>query len=490
MTFNSLEFLIFYPIVLAAYFILPEKFRWAMLLAASYLFYMWFSAPLFFLILFTTVVSWVSSIVIEHTDSLAKKRLCITLTLIASLGVLVFFKYYNFLAGSVMSLGALFGAEFDITLQNLILPVGISFYTFQTLSYAIDVYRGDIRTEHHFGWYALFVSFFPQLVAGPIERPDNLLPQLHAHHDWNNADAREGAKRMLAGFFKKVAVADLLATYVNAVYNAPETATGAGVVIASCMFAVQIYCDFSGYTDIAIGCARIMGIRLMQNFDRPYRARTIKEFWSRWHISLSTWFRDYLYIPLGGNRCAPWKRWRNVMIVFLVSGLWHGAAWTFVIWGFLHGAYQIIGGLTLPMREKLAAKLKIDRQSLPFRIWQTAFTFVLVTFAWIFFRANSTGDLVILLRALFTGWSTPLSETFAAMNLTLTGALTSALAVFCMVMLDRLIAHEEVPHPDGSLTSDRAVSHGRGGVLLWSVLAAWILLLSGDGASSFIYFQF
>ena len=490
MTFNSIEFLIFYPIVLAAYFLLPEKFRWPMLLAASYLFYMWFSAPLFFLILFTTAVSWVSSLVIERTDSLVRKRLCLILTLITSLGVLVFFKYYNFLAGSVMSVGALFGASFDITLKNLILPVGISFYTFQTLSYAIDVYRGDIRAERHFGWYALFVSFFPQLVAGPIERPDNLLPQLRERHAWNASDAIAGAKRMLAGFFKKVVVADLLAAYVNAVYNSPDTATGAGVVIASCMFAVQIYCDFSGYTDIAIGCARIMGIRLMQNFDHPYRAKTIKEFWSRWHISLSTWFRDYLYIPLGGSRCAPWKRWRNVMIVFLVSGLWHGAAWTFVIWGFLHGAYQIIGGLTLPMRETLSAKLKINRKHPLFSLWQTAFTFVLVTFAWIFFRANSTGDLVILLGALFTGWGTPLTETFAAMGLTLTGALTLIFAVVCMVLLDRLIVHDEAPRPDGSYASDRAVSHGRGGILLWSVLAAWILLLAGDGASSFIYFQF
>ena len=280
MTFNSLDFLIFYPIVLLLHFLLPLKYRWMGLLAASLLFYMWWSAPLFFLIFFTTVVSWLCSVAIEKTDDQRKKKLCLTLTLVASLGVLFFFKYYNFLAGSAMSIGALFGAEFDATL-DLILPVGISFYTFQTLSYAIDVYRGDIKTEHHFGYYFLFVTFFPQLVAGPIERPDNLLPQLYKPYKWNWDDAIAGGKRMLAGYFKKIVVADMLSTYVNAVYNDVENATGLAIVIASAMFAVQIYCDFSGYTDIAIGCARVMGIHLMQNFDRPYSARTIKEFWAR-----------------------------------------------------------------------------------------------------------------------------------------------------------------------------------------------------------------
>ncbi len=489
MTFNSLDFLIFYPIVLLLHFLLPHKYRWMMLLAASLLFYMWWSAPLFFLILFTTVVSWICSLVIEKTDDPKKKKLCLTLTLITSLGVLFFFKYYNFLAGTAMSIGALFGAEFDATLQ-LILPVGISFYTFQTLSYAIDVYRGDIKTEHHFGYYFLFVTFFPQLVAGPIERPDNLLPQLYKERKWNWDDAMAGGKRMLAGFFKKIVVADLLATYVNAVYNSPETSTGLGIVVASAMFAVQIYCDFSGYTDIAIGCARMMGIHLMQNFNRPYSAKTIKEFWSRWHISLSTWFRDYLYIPLGGNRCAPARRWLNVMIVFLVSGLWHGAAWTFVIWGFLHGAYQVIGGLTLKKRQELCEKMHINRESVGFRIYQQAITCVLVTFAWIFFRANSTGDLITLLSHLFTSWSTPVGTVFADMGMNWTGALTSILSVTSMVFLDRLVVHEEQPQANGTYASDRAVYRGRALVMLWIVLVAWMVLLAGNGASSFIYFQF
>ncbi len=489
MTFNSLDFLIFYPIVLALYFLLPFKYRWVMLLGASYLFYMWWSAPLFFLILFTTVVSWICSVIIEKTDEQKKKKLCLVLTLITSLGVLFFFKYYNFLAGTAMSIGGLFGAEFDATL-NLILPVGISFYTFQTLSYAIDVYRGDIKTEHHFGYYALFVSFFPQLVAGPIERPDNLLPQLKVEHKWNTADVLAGSKRMLTGFFKKIVVADLLATYVNAVYNSPETASGLGIVVASTMFAVQIYCDFSGYTDIAIGCARIMGIHLMQNFDRPYSARTIKEFWSRWHISLSSWFKDYLYIPLGGNRCGAVRRWVNVMIVFLVSGLWHGAAWTFVIWGFLHGAYQIVGGLTLKWRQSLCEKWHINRDSFGFHLYQQVLTCILVTFAWVFFRANSTADLLTLLGHLFGNWSVAPATVFADMGLTWTGALTSILSVVSMVFLDRLVTHEEAPQADGTFVSDRVVYRSRGLIMIWIVAAAWMVLLAGDGASSFIYFQF
>lgn len=490
MNFNSLSFLIFYPIVLILYFVLPLKFRWVMLLAASYYFYMSWSAPLIFLILFTTVISWVCSLIIERTESKAKKRLCLTITLLTSLGVLFFFKYYNFLANSLSGLLSLFGGpSYDWTL-NLILPVGISFYTFQTLSYAIDVYRGDVKTEHHFGYYALFVSFFPQLVAGPIERPNNLLPQLKAEHKFNKDDAVAGLKRMMVGFFKKIVVADLLAQYVDGVYNHPETATGLSIVIASCMFAVQIYCDFAGYTDIAIGCARVMGIRLMQNFNRPYSSRTIKEFWGRWHISLSSWFKDYLYIPLGGSRCSRAKYLRNVMIVFLVSGLWHGADWTFVIWGFLHGAYQIIGNLTFGFRKKITDALHINRDSRGFRLYQTVVTFVLATFAWMFFRANSTADLLLLLNRLFTSWSTPVSEVLSSMGLTATGIVLAVLSVACMVYYDRLVVHNEQPDRYGTLRSEVAVENGKGLAAVWCILLAWVILFAGNGASSFIYFQF
>lgn len=490
MNFNSLTFLIFYPIVLLLYFILPLKYRWVMLLAASYYFYMSWNASLIFLILFTTVISWVCSLIIEKTESKAKKRLCLIITLVVSLGILFFFKYYNFLADSVSGLLTLFGAPSQDWTLNLILPVGISFYTFQTLSYAIDVYRGSVKAEHHFGYYALFVSFFPQLVAGPIERPNNLLPQLKAENKFNTEDAAAGLKRMMVGFFKKVVVADLLAEYVNVVFNDAESATGLGIIIASCMFAVQIYCDFAGYTDIAIGCARVMGIRLMQNFNRPYSARTIKEFWGRWHISLSSWFRDYLYIPLGGSRCSRPRYLTNVMIVFLVSGLWHGADWTFVIWGFLHGAYQIIGNLTFGFRKKITDALHINRDSKGFHVYQTVITFILVTFAWMFFRANNTADLMVLLNRLFTSWSTPVSEVMSAMGLTGTGVILSVLSVACMVFYDRLVVHDEKPDSSGLLKSVVAVDKGKSLVAVWCIMIAWIVLLAGDGASSFIYFQF
>ena len=490
MNFNSIEFLIFYPIVLLLNYIVPLKYRWIALLAFSYYFYMSWNPSLIFLILFTTLVSWVCSLIIEKTDKKPVKKLCITVTLLICLGVLFFFKYYNFLANSFSALLTLFGTpNTDFTL-NLILPVGISFYTFQTLSYAIDVYRGDVKTERHFGYYALFVVFFPQLVAGPIERPDNLIPQLKAEHKWNNEDALAGFKRMVVGFFKKVVVADLLANYVNVIYNDVENATGLGVVIASVMFAVQIYCDFSGYTDIAIGCARIMGYRLMQNFDRPYCAKSIKEFWNRWHLSLSTWFRDYLFFPLGGSRCSTLKRYRNVMIVFLVSGLWHGADWTYVIWGALHGVYQVLGYITINARKKMFEKFGWNWDSKWHGMLQTAVTFVLADFAWIFFRANNTAELGVLLNRLFTSWSVPMSEVFDTMGLTLTGTVISVLSVAIMVILDRLVRHNEQPQPDGTLRSTLAISNGKSLIYVWAIIIAWMVLLAGDGSSSFIYFQF
>ena len=485
MIFNSIEFLIFYPLVLLLYFLLPKQFKWVMLLAASYIFYAVWNPPLIVLILFTTVVSYISAIIIEKTDNKRRKKFWLAMTLITSLGVLFFFKYFNFLADSAVSIWNLFGGDADFIALKLILPVGISFYTFQTLSYVIDVYRGEIKAERHFGWYALFVSFFPQLVAGPIERPDNLLPQLKATHKLEADNAFVGLQKMAIGFFKKIVVADLIAEFVNTVYNSPETATGLGIVIASVLFSVQIYCDFSGYTDIAIGCARIMGIRLMQNFNRPYQARSIKEFWARWHISLSTWFRDYLYIPLGGNRCSKARHYFNLFMVFFVSGLWHGASWTFVIWGSLHGIYQIVGMMTKKPRLALHKALRIKEDSLFLALWQRFWTFVLVCFSWIFFRANSTSDLLVLLKNLFTGWNLEaMSQTVSSMGITLTAVLVTVLSIVILSMLDSICS-------DTALCENGTAS--RQYTVAWislAVAAAWCLLLSVGGASAFIYFQF
>lgn len=484
MTFNSWEFLIFYPIVALLYFVLPKKLKWPMLLVASYYFYAFYQAELLFLIIGTTLVSWLSSLVIERTEKKGLKRLMLTLTLVVCFGVLFLYKYFNFLAGSVVSIIELFGGQTPPVVLNLVLPVGISFYTFQTLSYVIDVYRGDVKTEPNFFFYALFVSFFPQLVAGPIERPNNLIPQLKESHKWSGENAIKGAKHMMVGFFKKIVVADLISVFVNSVYNDVQSATALGVVIATVLFAVQIYCDFSGYTDIAIGCARIMGIRLMKNFDHPYTSTTIKEFWSRWHISLSTWFKDYLYFPLGGSKCKRPRHLLNLMIVFAVSGLWHGAAWTFVVWGVLHGLYRIIGTLTIKRRNLLVERAGYTVTH-PAVVWiRRIITFILVDFAWLFFRANSISDAGILLGKLFTGgWS--IGATLDAMGLSPVMILLTVFTVATLMMIDKMLKYEDIP--DGSYVLTK-----NGGFVLYviMIMLAWLLLLSKDMASTFIYFQF
>ena len=491
MTFNSWEFLLFYPIVLLLYFVLPKKCKWPMLLIASYYFYMCYQAELVFLILGTTFISWAASNIIEKSEKPGVRKLCLTVTLVVCLGVLFFYKYFNFLAGSVTGLIAYFGGTPSQVALNLILPVGVSFYTFQTLSYVIDVYRGDIKTERNFFFYALFVSFFPQLVAGPIERPGNLMPQLKEPKPWNRADAVKGAKHMIVGFFKKVCVADILSLYVNEIYNDVSNASALGVIIATALFAVQIYCDFSGYTDIAIGCARVMGIRLMKNFDHPYTATTIKEFWSRWHISLSTWFKDYLYFPLGGSRCKKPRHLFNLFVVFLVSGLWHGAAWTYVIWGAIHGVYQIIGNLTIKSRNRLLVKMRLSEKSLPVVILRRACVFVLVCFAWLFFRANSMSDAVVLLKSLFvTGWDVGLTDALRSMNLIstetgLTPLFICLFSILILIMIDKALKYD-----DEEGASYLLLSRGAFVYFIWIIMFAWAILLSQDIASTFIYFQF
>lgn len=479
MTFNSIEFLCFYPTVLLLYFLLPKICKWPLLLIASYFFYAYYSPSLALLIFATTLVSWLSAVAIERTEKVGVRRFFLALTLFVCLGVLFFYKYFDFISLSVASL---FGRKGF--LLNLMLPVGISFYTFQTLSYVIDVYRKEVKTEKNFFFYALFVSFFPQLVAGPIERPGNLIPQLREEHKLTAENFKAGGKFMLLGFFKKICVADLIAPVVNATYNDAENATSLAILIATVLFSVQIYCDFSGYTDIAIGCARVMGIRLMKNFDHPYRAETVKEFWSRWHISLSTWFRDYLYIPLGGSRCKRWRHLLNIFIVFLVSGLWHGAAWTFVIWGALHAVYQILGTLTYKKRNLLLSKIGLSEKSLPVRAVRRCITFILISIGWIFFRANSISDVGVLFARLFTSHASP-SAVFDFLGLTTVKLLLIAFAIFTLLILDNLITYEG--EADGS---DSVVFGGAFVYLIWTVLIVWLLLFASDMISSFIYFAF
>lgn len=494
MVFNSFAFLIFFPVVLLLYRVLPKKARWAMLLLASYYFYLSWQPDLIYLILFTTAVSYGAAIGIEKTDKKGLKRLYLILALTASLSVLFFFKYFNFLSSNITALLNLIKIPVNDLTLNLILPVGISFYTFQTLSYVIDVYRGTMKAEKHFGYYALYVSYFPQLVAGPIERPENLLPQLRADNPFNSFDTVQGLKMMAVGFFKKIAVADQISKYVDPVYNGVSGAdsallNGFTVALATVLFAVQIYCDFSGYTDIAIGCARVMGIKLMQNFNDPYSATSIKGFWRRWHISLTSWFTDYIYIPLGGSRCSKAKHYANIFFVFLVSGIWHGAAWTFIIWGVMHGAYQIVGNLTEKPRTAFWAKLKVKPESKFLVYFRRTATFILVNIAWVAFRANSLSDMTVLYKKLFAGWeNVNIAESLAAMGMELLPILITVLSVVSLYYLDRDIALKN--RSDGEFTS---ISAGRAFMyilLAWTTAAAWLVLLASNQASSFIYFQF
>jgi D-alanyl-lipoteichoic acid acyltransferase DltB (MBOAT superfamily) len=341
------------------------------------------------LILFSTVVDYVSAIQMEKATTQTGKKKWLWASLVSNLGLLFTFKYFNFFSDSLNALFQSTGLSLEIPYHELLLPVGISFYTFQTLSYTIDVYRGDKKAERHFGIFALYVSFFPQLVAGPIERSTRLLPQFFEQKNIQYQDISDGFKQVAWGFFKKVVIADRVALLVNQVYASPESYPGFPLILATFFFAIQIYCDFSGYSDIAIGTARMMGFRLMENFRKPYFAKSIGEFWGRWHISLSTWFRDYVYIPLGGNRVSD-KRWMlNIMATFTISGLWHGANWTFIIWGALNGAYLLA--------EKSVHKHWKSywdwSQSKRFgKLWAIGLTFLLTCFAWVFFRAETISD--------------------------------------------------------------------------------------------------
>jgi len=400
MLFNSLQFAFFFVIIVTLYFAIPHRYRWALLLAGSYFFYMCWNWKYIGLIILSTLIDYFAGSRMSALPDRKRRRKYLVLSLLTNLGLLFAFKYFNFFFDSVNAGFSLLGMSFHIPYIHVLLPVGISFYTFQTLSYSIDVYRGKIQHERHLGIFALYVSFFPQLVAGPIERASRLLPQFYKENKFDEARVVSGLRLMLWGLFKKIVVANRLALYVDAVYNNAELHSGLTLLIATYMFAFQIYCDFSGYSDIAIGAARVLGYDLMKNFNRPYFARTINEFWSRWHISLSTWFRDYLYFPLGGNRKGTPRMFVNLLIVFLVSGMWHGANWTFLIWGGLHGIYAALSKLTLPARDRLVEFLRAPKvlvQSV--RIFVT---FHLVCFGWIYFRASSLDQANFIVSRIFS----------------------------------------------------------------------------------------
>ena len=374
MIYNSIPFAVFLPIIFILYWICPSKYRYLFLLAASFYFYMYMDPKYIFFLLGTVTVSYLLALALDSARDVFRKKLYLFIGILALIGVLALLKY----SGFIIEIAGLPSPAIQF-----MLPVGISFYTFQTLGYLIDIYRGKYPAERHFGYYCLFVSFFPQILSGPIGRGDVLLPQLKKERTFDIYQASYGMKLMAVGYFKKLVVAGLLAPTVDKIYDNPESYVGLVYIIATFMFALQIYCDFSGYTDIAIGCAKLFGMELSENFKTPYFSRSIKEFWSRWHISLSTWFRDYLYIPLGGNRVGKIRHCFNLMLTFLVSGLWHGAGINYILWGGIHGFYQII--------ETISGKNKKGREGKRnplLNLFSVFLTFMAVCLAWVFFRAD------------------------------------------------------------------------------------------------------
>ena len=483
MLFNSLAFAIFLPIVFFLYWALPSKYRSFFLLIVSYYFYMSWNVKYVVLILFTTVLSYGCARLLEKYP--AHKKLFLWLTVAACMSVLFFFKYYNFFDLTIVRILQKCAIPVQAHTLTLLLPVGISFYTFQTLSYVIDVYRGEVEAERNFFTYAAFISFFPQLVAGPIERTSNLLPQIKGEHTFHREDAVYGLKLMAWGFFKKLVIADNLAVYVDLVFDTPQDYPGFAMLLAAFFFTIQIYCDFSGYSDIAIGTAKLFDIRLMQNFNSPYFAASVKEFWSRWHISLSTWFRDYVYIPLGGNRVGKLRHCANLLVTFLVSGLWHGAAFTYIIWGGLHGMLQILEN-SIPLFRAHIRRVKEGTEKQGVLVISRLVTFFLVMLAWVFFRAGSVSQAVYILRDMWTGIGHPLSYLrtgFAGLGLTLRTALELALPLALLAVYDACSLHADPIRKTETWNP----------VLRWSFYYGFMLLvilLASFNAQEFVYFQF
>jgi alginate O-acetyltransferase complex protein AlgI len=473
MLFNSAEFLLFLPLVLIGYFLLPYRLRWAFVLLCSYYFYMCWRVEYVLLIMFSTGFDYVVVRALGESNDERRRKILVWTSLGMNLSVLVFFKYFDFLMNSGNTVINVAGGGKPLPILHLLLPVGISFYTFQSMAYAIDVYQRKISPERHLGYFALFVCYWPQLVAGPIERAGQMLPKLKANNAFDYDRTIQGLNRIAFGFFKKVVVADRLAVYVNEVYGHPQDFGTIAIAIAAVFFAFQIYCDFSGYTDIAIGCARIMGVNLVENFDRPYLSRSITDFWRRWHKSLSGWFRDYVYIPLGGSRVVKWRMYYNLFLTFLVSGLWHGANWTFVIWGAFHGILLVWERLTENGRKKLKESTIFAKIPRIYGISTMLLTFSIVVVGWIFFRSRDISQAFLVLKKLF------IPDLHFALGevLAYNGPFNFAVSLLVIGLL--LMSY--------LLPKDLKLRHN----LAFLVVTCIVILLFGKGGSSdFIYFQF
>lgn len=462
MLFNSLLFFLFFLIVTSCYYLLPYKLRWVWLLGASCYFYMYFRPQYILIILFTIIIDYIAGLLIERASG-KKRKLLLMVSISANVGVLGFYKYFNFLAENINILLGTAKMQ-PIPLVDFILPIGLSFHTFQAMSYTIEVYRGRQLAERHFGIYALYVMFYPQMVAGPIERPQHILPQLHHFHNFSGSKFMTGIFLMTVGLFKKMVIADRLGLYVDPVFSHPHGHSALDLALATYFFAFQIYCDFSGYSDIAIGAALTLGIELMKNFNMPYLATNIAEFWKRWHISLSTWFRDYLYIPLGGNRGTFFTTCVNLLIVFLISGLWHGANWKYLVWGGMHGCLLVL--------YHVSKKINIRLKGFMFLKW--FLTFNLVCLAWIFFRANTVADGFYILQKIgsFSGLAYSAGTIMAAKEIG-----------YCSFIILGLLAGEWYLRRSTEFSNEKKAA-----VILSLAVACYFLGIFNE--AQFIYFQF
>ena len=479
MLFNSLHFFIFFLVVTTMYYMLSHSKRWVLLLLSSCYFYMAFVPIYLLILLFTIIVDYFAGIYIDKSVG-EKRKIFLIFSLIANISVLAIFKYYNFINENFTFLLHGFTIENPLPYLNILLPIGLSFHTFQAMSYTIEIYYGRQKVEKHFGIYALYVMFYPQLVAGPIERPQNLLHQFKEEHHFDYNRVTSGLRLMAWGLFKKVVIADRLAILVNQVYDNPSQYSSLDLSIATVLFAYQIFCDFSGYSDIAIGAARVMGFKLMTNFNMPYHSRSIHEFWKRWHISLSTWFKDYLYIPLGGNRVNIPRWYLNLFIVFLVSGIWHGANWTFAIWGALHGFYLVFSLIIRSFRTKINQKLHLDK----LQFFSIITTFILVCFAWIFFRAENIQIAKYIAKHIVLG----IPQLVNDLVLLKTGLDNDILIKGLL-----LIVFLEIAHLLQRKINILDILLNKGVIFRWSIytLLVFILVFYGVyGESQFIYFQF
>jgi alginate O-acetyltransferase complex protein AlgI len=490
MTFNSISFLVFFTATVITYYLVPNRWRWLLLLVASYFFYGYCKPYYLILIVATTVVSFWFAKRIQTADARRKKRLLLGFCVGLNLYILFCFKYFTFFSDSIQSLFTAIHATVHIPHINLLLPLGLSFYTLRIISYLIDVYRNDIEAERHLGIFALYVSFFPQLLAGPIERSPHLIPQFYREQRLDCDKLVEGFSSILWGFFLKLVIADRIAVYVNTIFSNPQLYTGGHYLLAAYLFTFQIYCDFAGYSMIAVGVSRVFGYDIVDNFRHPYFSRSLQEFWTRWHISLCTWFRDYLYIPLGGNRVPTLRHHINLGIVFLVSGLWHGANWTFLIWGGLHGLGLIFGQITSKFRKRFLEGLRLTKYNHSITLVRVVFIFHLACIAWIFFRADSISHAWLFIHNLPRGWQLNLNYLgsvilpFTDDNSAVAVFLTSAFFIALMLVVDFI--DETRNRRIVELWNNSCCFKG----LCLVALALMILFFGEFKSSSFIYGKF